>query len=107
MTHAKQWIGWSSASVAMALAIRIVLVHVQGHPPYRTLVTDVVQGIIAGAVLAYVTANLIINAKVRSIQTTVNGWSTTLQGGAARKDLGLLLRAACAKDVSALNVPEE
>ncbi|MGO9916481.1 MAG: DUF1214 domain-containing protein [Isosphaeraceae bacterium] len=103
----KQWIGWVTFSLTLALLIRAATIHFTGHAPQRTLVTDVVQGIIAGAVLAYFTANLIIAARVRSIQTTVNGWSTTLRGGAARKDMGILLRAACAKDVSALSVPEE
>jgi hypothetical protein len=107
MTNLKPWIRWISFSLAVAFAIRGVQLHVLGHQPQRGLVTDVVQGIIAGAVLAYFTANLLIDAKVRALQTTVNGWSATLRSGAARKDLGILLRAACAKDISALNVPEE
>jgi len=37
----------------------------------------------------------------------VNGWSTTLACGAARKNVSLLRRAACATDIGALNVPEE
>jgi hypothetical protein len=89
----------------VGLAIHVVQLHVLGHQPQRTLVTDVVQGIITGAVLAYFTANLVINAKLRAIQTTANGWSTTLKRGEARP--GILLRAAYAKDVSALNEPEE
>jgi ABC-type uncharacterized transport system permease subunit len=89
----------------VGFAIHVVQLHVLGHQPQRTLVTDVVQGIIAGAVLAYFTANLVIDAKIRAIQTTVNGWSTTLKHGGAQH--GILVRAAYAKDVSALNVPEE
>ena len=53
------------------------------------------------------TASFIIHAEARSLQTTANGWSTTLACGAARKDIGILRRAACASDVSALSVPEE
>jgi len=105
MSHVKQWIGWIGFSLAVGFAIHVVQLHVLGHQPERTLVTDVVQGIIAGAVLAYFSANLIMNAKLRAIQTTVNGWSTTLKRGDARP--GILLRAAYAKDISALNVPEE
>jgi len=48
---------------------------------------------------------LIINAKVRAIQTTVNGWSTTLK--CVRPGTDILLRAACAKDIAALNLPKE
>jgi hypothetical protein len=107
MNNLKPWIRWIAFSLAVGFSIRAVEMHLLGHVPQRGLVTDVVQGIIAGAVLAYFTSGLVIAAKIRAIQTTVNGWSTTLKGGAARKDMGVLLRAACAKDVSALSVPEE
>src|ERR1700677_3481273 len=105
MTNLKPWIRWVSFSLAVGFAIHVVQLHMLGHQPPRTLVTDIVQGIIAGAVLAYFTANLVIKAKLRTVQTTSNGWSTTLKRGEARPDI--LLRAAYAKDVSALNVPEE
>jgi hypothetical protein len=71
----------------------------------RTIVRDVVQGIIAGGVLAFFTAILIINAENSHMQTTVNGWSNTLKCGEHRN--GILLRAACAGDIAALNLPEE
>ena len=71
----------------------------------RTTATDVVQGIIAGGVLAFFTAILVIAAEVHAMHTTVNGWSTTLKCGAAGN--GILLRAACAMDIAALNLPEE
>jgi hypothetical protein len=71
----------------------------------RTIVRDVVQGIIAGGVLAFVTAILIINAVDIHIQTRINGWMTTLKCGELRN--GILLRAACANDIAALNFPEE
>jgi hypothetical protein len=71
----------------------------------RTIVRDVVQGIIAGGVLAFFTAILIINAEGSRMQTTVNGWSTTLKCGERRN--GVLLRAACANGIAALNLPEE
>jgi hypothetical protein len=71
----------------------------------RTIVRDIVLGIIAGGVLAFFTAILIISVKARHMQTTVNGWSTTLKCGEHRN--GILLRAACAGDIAALNLPEE
>lgn len=106
MGNVKQWIGWVSFSLAVGILWgRVVSPHLFGHPPQRTLGTDVLQGIIAGAVLAYFTAHLVMDAKIRSLQTTVNGWSTLPKHGGAENDV--LLRAAYAKDVSALSVPEE
>ncbi|HEV2201385.1 MAG TPA: DUF1214 domain-containing protein [Bryobacteraceae bacterium] len=63
------------------------------------------QGIIVGLVLAFITANLLINAEVNALRTTVNGWSTTLKCGELGN--GILLRAACAKHIPAANLPEE
>ncbi len=68
-------------------------------------VSHATQGIIVGAVLAYLTANLIMNAVVRSITTTVNGWSTTTKCG--QPGNGILLRAACARNLPAVNVVQE
>lgn len=77
------------------------------HPDIRrrSIVTDVVQGILLGAVLALFTAKLVIAAEDHAISTTVNGWSTTLKCGAPGN--GILVRSACAKDGAALNLPEE
>ena len=55
-------------------------------------VSHVVQGIIVGGVLAFITANIIMNAVVKAMTTTVNGWNTTLKNG--QPGNGLLLRAA-------------
>ena len=71
----------------------------------RTIFTDVVQGILLGCGLAFITAILMINAEVKAMQTTVNGWSTTLKCG--YPDNGILLRAACARHIPAANLPEE
>jgi hypothetical protein len=68
-------------------------------------VSHVVQGVIVGVVLAFLTANLIMSAVVKAITTTVNGWSTTSKAG--QPGNGLLLRAACAKILPAVNVVEE
>jgi hypothetical protein len=65
------------------------------------VVTDVVQGIIVGGVLAFVTAFTLMNAEV----TTVNGWSTIFGCGVPGD--GILLQAACANKLPAVNVPQE
>jgi len=51
-----------------------------------------VQGIIVGCVLAFITANIIMNVVVKSMTTTVNGWSTILKCG--QPGNGILVRAA-------------
>ena len=71
----------------------------------RTIFADVVQGIIVGGVLAFITASLLINAEVKAMQTIVNGWSITLKCG--EPGSVLLLRAACARALPAANLPEE
>jgi hypothetical protein len=68
-------------------------------------VLDVVPGILVGAVLALVTALLLITAQVHAMQTTVNGWSITMTCGQASN--GPLLKAACAQAFFAVNLPQE
>ena len=70
-----------------------------------TVVLDVLPGMIVGAVLAFVTALLLISAQVHAMQSTVNGWSITMTCGKASN--GPLLRAACAQAFFAVNLPEE
>jgi hypothetical protein len=74
---------------------------------FYTLVADshVVQGIIVGAVLAFLTANIIMNAVMKTATTTVNGWSTTTKSG--QPGNGLLLRAAFARTLPGVNVVQE
>jgi hypothetical protein len=67
--------------------------------------SGVVQGIIIGAALAFLTAILIMNAALRAITTTVNGWSAIRECG--RPGNGILVRAACAKALPVVNVFEE
>jgi hypothetical protein len=71
----------------------------------RTTITDLVQGIIVGGMLAVATAYLIVNAEIKAMHTTSNGWTTTLKYGAFSNDI--LLRAASAKDAFAANVAKE
>jgi hypothetical protein len=68
----------------------------------RTIVSDVVQGIIIGGVLAFITAQIIMNAYV----TTVNGWTTIL--GCGEPGNSILFKAACAKTfLGPINLPQE
>ena len=68
-------------------------------------VSHAIQGIIVGAVFSFLTANVLMSAAMRSVTTTVNGWSTTSRPG--RPDNGILLRAACARILPAVNLVEE
>ena len=67
--------------------------------------SGVVQGVIIGATLAFLTAILIMNAAARAITTTVNGWSSIRKCG--QPGNGILVRAACAKALPVVNVFEE
>ena len=59
------------------------------------------QGIILGAILAVFTAQVLIGAQV----TQVNGWRTII--GCGLPGDGILLQAACAEVLPAVNVPQE
>jgi hypothetical protein len=74
---------------------------------FLTLLADshVVQGIIVGAVLAFLTAQVLMNVAMSAITTTVNGWSITMKAG--QPGNGLLVRAACARTLPAVNVAQE
>jgi hypothetical protein len=67
--------------------------------------SQVVQGIIVGTVLAFLTVNIIMNVVVKAMTTTVNGWSTITKCG--QPGNGILLRAACAKIMPAVIVVQE
>jgi hypothetical protein len=68
----------------------------------RKIVDDVVQGIIAGGVLAFITFQILARAYV----TKVNGWTTMF--GCGLPGSGILLRAACAGVfMGPINVPQE
>jgi hypothetical protein len=72
---------------------------------FFTRVVVVAGGVIVGAVLAIVTALLLITAQFHAMQTTVNGWSITMTCGQASN--GILARAACAQHLPAVNLPDE
>jgi hypothetical protein len=68
----------------------------------RTIFTDVVQGIIIGGVLAFITFQILTNTYV----TTAGGWTTIL--GCGDPGNGMLMRAACAKTfLGPINLPQE
>ena len=68
----------------------------------RTITTDVVQGILVGVGLAFITLLIIGNAYV----TKVNGWTTMF--GCGEPGSGLLRRAACnVIFLGPVNVPQE
>lgn len=68
----------------------------------RTITADIVQGIIIGGVLAFISFQIIAHADV----TKVNGWTTMF--GCGEPGNGILLRAACANEFTGpINVPQE
>jgi hypothetical protein len=68
----------------------------------RNIVSDIVQGIIIGGVLAFITFRILTNAYV----TKVNGWTTIF--GCGEPSQGIWLRGACAnKFTGPINVPQE
>jgi hypothetical protein len=68
----------------------------------RNPISDVVQGIIVGGVLAFVTFRIITHAYV----TMVDGWTTMY--GCGEPGGGILVRAACAQTFPGpINVPQE
>lgn len=68
----------------------------------RNIVSDVVQGIISGGVLAFITLQIFAQAHV----TKVNGWATMY--GCGEPGIGIVLRGACAAVFPGpINVPQE
>ncbi|HEY2555818.1 MAG TPA: DUF1214 domain-containing protein, partial [Diaminobutyricibacter sp.] len=67
--------------------------------------SGVVQGVIIGATLAFLTAIVVMNLVGRTITTTINGWNSVVTVG--RPGNGVLVRAASAKALPAVNVFEE
>src|SRR5690349_4885749 len=67
--------------------------------------SGVVQGVIIGATLAFLTTIRILDAVAKAETTTVNGWSSIPRAG--RPDNGWLVRAALQKALPVVNVLEE
>jgi hypothetical protein len=93
---------WIVVSVILALVVRVVMLHVFGYHPHRSIITDVFQGLIAGGVLGCFTVEIIARIKT----TTVNGWITLFGCGVPGN--GMLFRAACAlRFLGPVNIPQE
>jgi hypothetical protein len=67
--------------------------------------SGVVQGVIMGAALAFLTTILVLDAVAKSETTTVNGWNSIRKAG--HPGNGLLVRAAVQKALPVVNVFEE
>jgi hypothetical protein len=67
--------------------------------------SGVVQGLIIGATLAFLTAIVVMNVVGRTITTTVNGWNSVVKVG--QPGNGILVRAASSKALPVVNVFEE
>ena len=67
--------------------------------------SGVVQGVIIGATLAFLTTILILDAVAKAQTRTVNGWSSIRKAG--QPGNGLLVRAALQKALPVVNVFEE
>lgn len=67
--------------------------------------SGVVQGIIIGGVLAFLTATVVMDMVIRSITVTVDGWDSIRMCG--QPGNGLLVRSASAKALPLVNVFEE
>jgi hypothetical protein len=67
--------------------------------------SGVVQGVIIGATLAFLTTILVLDSVAKAQTTTVNGWSSIRSAG--KPGNGLLVRAALQKALPVVNVFEE
>lgn len=67
--------------------------------------SGVVQGVIIGVTLAFITTILILDAVAKAETTTANGWSSIRRAG--QPGNGLLVRAALQKALPVVNVFEE
>jgi hypothetical protein len=102
MIIACRWILRISVLVGLGIAVFVVASPLFGYQPERFIRTDIFQGIVAGAAVGYVTAQIFARMKA----TNVNNWTTIL--GCGMPGNGLLSRAACAQVFPGpINVPEE
>jgi hypothetical protein len=63
---------WLVVSLILALVVRVVILHLLGYQPHRSIITEVFQGLIVGGVLGCFTAEIFARIKT----TAVNGWIT-------------------------------
>lgn len=112
-------VGWIVVSLILGFVISRVTTHLLGHQPsrpqdrrgafrllatlgQRNFFTDIVQGIITGCVLAFITFKIIAHAYV----VRVDGWTTMF--GCGEPSNSILLRGACASEFPGpINVSQE
>jgi hypothetical protein len=93
---------WISVVVALAALVYVVTLDVLGLQPERSVRSAIFLGLVAGAALGFVTAQ--IYARLRA--TKINGWMTIFGLGVPGN--GMLFRAACALLFPGpVNVPQE
>jgi hypothetical protein len=93
---------WILFSLFVGVAVHVVTIDVLGHQPHRSIVTDVVQGTIAGGVMGFFTVQIVARIKT----TRINGWITLFGCGVPGN--GMLFRAVCALVFPGpVNVPQE
>ena len=99
MTYVNRWILFS---LVVGIVVHVVAIDVLGHQPHRSIVTDIVQGTVVGAVLGFFPAQTFVRIKA----TKVNGWITLFGCGVPGN--GMLFRAACALIfLGPVNVPQQ
>lgn len=96
----------SRTSTYLAVLVGVIcgffLINTFFFPHKRTVRNDVVQGILIGAGLAFLTLPIFASTYV----TKINGWTTLY--GCGEPGNGILLRGACAITFSGpINIPEE
>jgi hypothetical protein len=93
---------WASVLVTLGFLVYVVTAPLLGFQPQRSIRSDVLQGLIVGAVLGFITSWILARLKA----TKVNGWITLF--GCSLPGNGMLFRAACAQLFPGpINVPEE
>ena len=86
----------------MGIVVDVVAIDVLGHQLHRSIVTDAIQGTVAGAVLGFFAAQIFVRIKA----TKVNGWIPIF--GCGIPGNGMLFRAACALVfLGPVNLPQE
>jgi hypothetical protein len=102
MNTVNRLIVWASVCLSVGVVVYVATLQVLGLQPERSFRSDVVQGIIAGGVLGFITAQIF----ARRIATKVNGWITIFGCGVPGN--GMLFRAACAQLFPGpINSPQE
>jgi len=74
MTNVSRLILWISVSLAVGVVVHVVMLHVLGHQPQRSIRSDVVQGIIAGGVLGFIRPKFSRESRPRRSTADPESW---------------------------------